>query len=666
MMNRWKYILPVFFCMEGMSQNIVISRVDPLNRQIVNVKWYCEDFLNVKAYNIYRRESSGSSWTKLNKEPFRPRSYRPPKQAYDKDKDLKAYISLVSEPSGVKGLAFLAVLIKSFKDETFSRHLGLWYDDSTALQGMDYEYRITVLTQNSEKEAGLSKPLRTGRYLPEEPPRQIESSNGRNAVAFKWLPETERYFGMNIFRKDSAQGEFKKVNADPVIISRIKNEKAEDVYGETFYLDQNLAAGKYEYALEAVDFFGSAGRRSEIIVVILKDTDAPSPPDSLKYAVNGRKVQISWHKSVIENDLAGFNIYRTNKNDTDFTRLNTELIPVTEPAFTDSVPRFSSFMYKVAAVDTANNEGHSHPYMVEVYDNEPPAKPEGLHLSADSGKIILNWKANSEPDLEGYLVYRTINANHEDTYVKLTPVPVKENYFEDQLAANTKNKFLYKIVAVDQSMNRSRYSEFAEIRLPDLTAPSAPFLKSVSQSERNYTLIEWFANAEPDLAGYSIFRKDLKNKEAIFAQLNQKLVGSGLTRFTDRNAEPGMLYEYFIRAVDSSGNISVESNHCKFRLSVEGRDNAGFSEFNLKYNTRRNMVELRWKMNTRDSLRGFVVYRSADHENELRTISGLLDDNKISDKEVRKNTGYVYQVRAYDMKGDVIRSEKIKIITTEK
>ena len=183
--------------------------------------------------------------------------------------------------------------------------------------------------------------------------------------------------------------------------------------------------------------------------------------------------------------------------------------------------------------------------------------------------MTLHWNKNTEPDLKGYLIYRTINKNNEDTYVKMTSNTLTENVYSDVLPKNIKNKFLYKVVAVDQSMNRSPYSEFAIARMPDFTAPNAPFAKTLSVNDKKQISIEWMPNAEPDLAGYNIYRKSVRDTSSSFKKLNVKTLDRTSFRYTDRYAEEEILYAYFIEAVDSSGNISKNSNHNKIKIKKD-------------------------------------------------------------------------------------------------
>jgi hypothetical protein len=88
----------------------------------------------------------------------------------------------------------------------------------------------------------------------------------------------------------------------------------------------------------------------------------------------------------------------------------------------------------------------------------------------------------------------------------------------------------------------------------DHTPPAAPVTPVVSAAPATVSLA-WSYGAEPDLAGYEVFRSPTAGGPYV------KLGSSLLDRpaFTDRTAPPGVPSFYVVRAVDSSGNESDPS-----------------------------------------------------------------------------------------------------------
>ncbi|PBQ32314.1 hypothetical protein CNR22_11215 [Sphingobacteriaceae bacterium] len=653
----------IFVCFQTWSQNTVLCRVSPNNQNVVQIKWYCPSIINSMGYTIYRKEITATNWDKINAQPVLYKSYEVSEEELRQDKELKSYLELAASQANIKDLALLAVLVKSFKSDAFSNYLGIRYDDITAIKGKEYEYKVTSHTASGETEIGISKKLKTDKYVPIDAPQNVITKTGNKKVSFKWTPEPDAYFGVNVYRKINDTGTFRQITKEPIILSKIKNKNNEEVYGEEFFVDGKLKPHtKYYYQLQAIDFFGSASILSKPIIVFLKDLDPPKSPDSIYNSLDGKNVFIKWKKKNKEEDLLGFNIYRTTQNDTDFIKLNKQPVALEDSVFIDHVQQFGSYMYAVSCIDRDSNETVSNPFHIEVYDNEPPQKPENLTIESDSGRIVLNWNKNQEKDLKGYLVYRTININTEDTYVKITPDPLSSNTYTDVLAKKIKNKFLYKVVAVDKSLNRSAYSDFAIASMPDVTSPGLPFLKTVSLNEKKQIIVEWIPNAEPDLAGYSIYRKYLNDSSSSYKKLNAKLLDRVIFRFTDRNAEDTGVYEYYIEAQDSSGNKSKNSNHLKFKLRLEEDDDQlRISDFKVNYSVRQKQVIIKWKLRNEAHVKGSVIYKLKTGETGMSAVTGLLDEMSHSDKDIELGKNYTYQLRVYNRNGDVFKSEKITL-----
>src|SRR5690606_19237776 len=106
-----------------------------------------------------------------------------------------------------------------------------------------------------------------------------------------------------------------------------------------------------------------------------------------------------------------------------------------------------------------------------------------------------------------YRIYRTINKNDKNKFNLLNAAPIKVNSFTDKLPKNAKNKFLYFIVAVDSSYNKSEASEAVSVQMPDIIPPVKPLLKSLTNIE-NSIIAEWIPNKDNDLMGYDLYRSE--------------------------------------------------------------------------------------------------------------------------------------------------------------
>lgn len=90
-----------------------------------------------------------------------------------------------------------------------------------------------------------------------------------------------------------------------------------------------------------------------------------------------------------------------------------------------------------------------------VFEKEPPLPPTGLTAENHAAAVTLKWSANSEEDLEGYMVLRA-TAGSEDWNTIARKLTV--NYFTDN-TCRPGVSYIYKVKAIDRAQNLSEASE---------------------------------------------------------------------------------------------------------------------------------------------------------------------------------------------------------------
>src|SRR5205085_6577343 len=101
--------------------------------------------------------------------------------------------------------------------------------------GHTYEYKVTILTGASESDLTVSAPITVSSYQPIASPKNVSYKTGNKKINFRWDPEPDRYYGVNIYRKVADTDTFTKITRDPVILSKTKNAKGEEEYGKDFF-----------------------------------------------------------------------------------------------------------------------------------------------------------------------------------------------------------------------------------------------------------------------------------------------------------------------------------------------------------------------------------------------------------------------------------------------
>lgn len=538
------------FAQSTSSRVLVRNAGIVFNNHTISIKCYTNELYYAEGVNVYRKEGNGD-WIKFNKNPIRKQE-DVAKSEYEKDKDLYFFIPMINnaKKSDLKGLMLINILAKTFESQVFSRFLGIQIDDSTVKAGITYTYRVAKIKGGVETTLGESAIIVAGAETIEEPVKDISLLVDTNKVKFKWRHEEQRFYAVNVYRLNQP-GQWSKQNREPVMISKYKDSLGRYQYPKVFYLDDSLAPGTYVYQLAGVDFFGKETKRSASFNVEVKDVIPPPPPESLEDSIRNLEVSLRW-KVPVSKDISGIHIYRSSKSSGPYIRLNVTALSAITNTYKDKVLRAGPYYYYVSTIDLAGNESKSQTKFSEIHDIVPPLKPIGIVAKADSGRVVLTWQKSKESDLLGYRIFRTINKNNSGKFVLINSQPIRESVFVDKLPINAKNKFLYKIVAIDSSYNKSEASDIATIQMRDIIPPVKPYINKLNVMD-NRVAINWIPNKDADLLGYEVYRSI---NDAPFTKVNSLPIGIKETIFTDNNAPAGSL-SYYLIALDSANNKSL-------------------------------------------------------------------------------------------------------------
>ncbi len=628
----------------------------------IRIKWFTEQVMYEQGVNVYRQKKGTGQWEKINATPVQKFMYTPGAEDIKKDSTLNNYMVIAKESAGseMEGFTKFMLLSKAIFNTAFAKYIGIEYTDTDAIKGGTYRYKVMQIIPGNEQKIGISSYITAGDYMTPEPPDSIRVKGINKKVKINWKVDPARFFAVNIYRSGPLQDEYNKVNDMPAIISAYKDEDGKKKYPETLFTDDSLSNNRaYTYKLTAIDYFGTESAPSSPVIVEVKDKKPPFPPSHIHANVNQYAVHITWQEK-FSPDLAGYKIYRSKNNQNNYSVLHNSILPVGTVSFTDSLEQGGFYYYYVAAIDSSGNEGKSALTFADIPDIKAPAPPSGLKAVADTGRIILSWHPNTEPDLMGYALYRTVNKDTREKYVLMNATPLDDTLYIDSLPKKAKNKFLYRISAVDSAYNRSEYSQFAYAYLPDVTPPVKPYIKNILITDDDDLRIEWIANAETDLAGYNIYRKPANDTAASKEQVNINLLDPVMKRFTDRWAKAGTPYNYYLEALDSAGNSSGYSDPFPVTLPLrQGESAESIKRFRIK--NRKQYSHLKWNIEETPGHRGCIVFRKDNPDAPLKPLTGLLtDEQEFKDTGIKPGNTYYYQIRAYHKEMPVIKSKLIE------
>ena len=106
-----------------------------------------------------------------------------------------------------------------------------------------------------------------------------------------------------------------------------------------------------------------------------------------------------------------------------------------------------------------------------VLDAAPPAAPSGVSAALESPNVRVQWSPNSEPDLDGYSVYRATSAT--GTFTKLNASLVSSTQYLDASLPGGASSLWYKVSASDLTGNESALSAAFRIDLVAGVTPAA-------------------------------------------------------------------------------------------------------------------------------------------------------------------------------------------------
>jgi fibronectin type 3 domain-containing protein len=169
-------------------------------------------------------------------------------------------------------------------------------------------------------------------------------------------------------------------------------------------------------------------------------------------------------------NLLGYDVYRVleSKPDPDPKPLNQDL--VTGAQYQDKTFKFGEkYVYFVRSVSLGTEGKHvesldSNKVPVSQADVYPPAPPDLPNPSASAGRIALFWPPNTEPDLAGYILYRSTDPA-KDKWTQLTPEIYTKTTFTDTNVETGKTYYYY-VIAVDTAGNRSGPSRVVSETVP--------------------------------------------------------------------------------------------------------------------------------------------------------------------------------------------------------
>jgi fibronectin type 3 domain-containing protein len=514
--------------------------------------------------------------------------------------------------------------LKALASSNMARVMGILFEDKGLQAGKKYVYRVIALG-SSETLVGLSSVV-TGQTPAVPVVEKISSSQTPGRISLSWAVPKNGNGDIVAYRVFKAESNiFVPVQVEPLFPSgAIPN-----------FVDDQISPDKiYQYRISSIDIFGREGQPSQAISVDASLAAPLVPPRILEIATPDDRLELRFTPNQ-DKRVSQILIYRGS--DIDKLTLLTKIAPNAKN-FTDSkVIGGISYAYALAVQSGSSISPRSPAKVATAINSTPPKTPSQAKISSSTNSLSLTWAANPEPDLWGYLIYRSTN---KDTALKdavlLNPTPLKTPKFTDTLLQGSTLEYSYQIVAINTSAIRSQPSQTISASLTDQTPPATPILLNVSPLENSVGLT--FSSSDPDTTQILIYRVSPQGR----LQLIKKLAANA-TGYIDTTAIANLPYVYTIIAIDKNGNRSQASNRMVGTAVLTQAPPVPSVKIQISNNT----AVLTW---TRAKPRTyFIIYQQRG--TQWIQISEVIDATSYTLQTIKK--GEKYALRSIDLAGNL-------------
>ena len=314
--------------------------------------------------------------------------------------------------------------------------------------------------------------------------------------------------------------------------------------------------------------------------------------------------------------------------------------------------------FRIAANSVNGTQTLSYPVLLMPVDSIPPAAPLGLAAQADTaGLVYLTWKANTEPDLHGYKLYRG-NRDGEELISLITDVWPQTQYVDTVDLLNLNTHVYYALKALDYHYNQSDFSETIEVEKPLKVKPSAPIFTEF-RSESDGITLQWIPSSSYGVARHTLYRREETGTENKVLAVFQN--GDTTSLYKDTKIEGNKVYLYTLTAVSK---WDVESDPSpEFRVAALPAD-AGEALKDLQASVDRDkqQIRLRWKNTAPEKVKTLRIYRSENDAGlSLWKEAPPAETQAIDALSLKSGNRYHYRIVVVMNDGGISSSEKITV-----
>lgn len=499
--------------------------------------------------------------------------------------------------------------------------------------------------------------------------QELDGNFGNLTVMLSWDMEIARSYYTSYWVEMSEDGlAWSKVNEDAFVpVSKVADAM------ETAFFQTKLPANNRPYFFRVTGRtpFGTLGTPSDPVQGMgLDPMPLTGPSIASVFPSENGSFDIAWTIADTSN-VAAFQIFRAPKDDGVYDPISERLDPALR-SFRDPAPMPSNY-YRVTMYDKYDRNMSSYSILAQPDDTIPPAPPVNLRgVILKDGRVIVNWDANTEPDLLGYRIW--ISNQAEAEYTLAAGDVLKNNYFIGTTTLNTLSSELYvKATALDIRHNPSKFTDYAILIRPDTIPPAPPLLTDL-RADTGQIILEWAFSQAADVARHELFRRPAKDTTWELIATYQSPQQNSISSYRDAGLPRGKLYEYRLDAIDQV-ELRAASQILEGRI-IDNFIRKPVESLKAVADRRAHSITLNWSYLPENELfQYYEIYRAAPN-GDFRLIA-VADAKQAGESPGRRNaknytftdrgplnmnTEYQYKVRAvYSDGGQSPLSDAVKV-----
>lgn len=541
-----------------------------------------------------------------------------------------------------------AIVPISFLSKNFRRALGLMLTDTEVEPNVSYQYWATLVAQDGA-ESKPSEPMDVTFGVPLYSllgPLSINGQSTEDGVALSWIanPDDSGAFSYSVYRCPDSIGAFLRLNLAALTLDI--DSASGEIRGS--FLDTTAQPGRtWYYTVVSTDYAGNESPRKPLLPINPVDLSRPPIPQNVFANPTDLGLTLIW--DTVPGPVAGYNVYRSTDPDSNYTRLNTILLPPDTGFFEDkSTTLVDRYFYRVTAVGENGRESEQSARALSLYENRlAPTPPQDVEAEPHENGILIRWQPNEEPDLFGYYVFRADGYNGALSQVSPLINPDTTEYLDTAHYVSPGGQYWYLVQAINFTGVVSSFSIPVAARTSRVDSPDAPRSFFGYPDDLGARLF-WRCSDNNATTGYHLYRA-LEADSLTWKRLTTQPLSRTTGEFTDTTAAVGTVYLYQIRAINDRGDESAPSHNLRLVM----HEPAPLPPGGVRVAADGAALKIVWNKTLQSSATGYRIYRRTDTEPAtlLTTPSLPATVAEYHDTSVQSGVRYYYAVSCIDRYG---------------